>query len=98
MVVSPSILEVSAPKQEATLRHLSLRSSAVVVHYRRMKAWFIGAVASLGLWACGGLSQDLNKGVGTTEREVSRETGHDRAPRDAGVSGEASADSGVTSM
>ncbi len=54
------------------------------------------AVAVLGLVACAGLAQDVSKGAGTTEREVSKETGHDRTARDAG--GVDAADSGAMSM
>ena len=68
------------------------------MHHRVMKFWFLGALAVLGLWACGGLAQDINKGAGTTEREVSRETGHDRAIRDGGLGKADAADGGAISM
>jgi hypothetical protein len=73
----------------------------MVMHHRAMKLGFISALAIalavLGLVACGGLAQDINKGAGTTEREINSELGHDRTTRDAGQAADA-AEAGTISM
>lgn len=63
-----------------------------------MRLFLVGALAMLGLVACSGLAQDINKGAGTTEREVNKGTGHDRTSYDAGPGAADAADSGSISM
>jgi hypothetical protein len=64
-----------------------------------MRACFVCALALLGLVACPGLAQDVSKGTNQTEREVSKETGHDRTIRDSGVASPPdAADSGTISL
>jgi hypothetical protein len=64
-----------------------------------MRLCLVCAALVIGLLACGGLAQDINKGAGTTEREVSKGTGHDRTFADAapGSASDAS-DAGAISM
>ena len=69
------------------------------MHHPRMKLAFIGLTVVLGVVACGGLAQDINKGASTTEREVNEKTGHDRTIRDGGPGAAPdAADSGSISM
>lgn len=56
-----------------------------------------GVLFLIGMMGCAGLAQDVNKGAGTTEREVNKELGHDRTIRDGGSPADA-ADAGTISM
>ena len=58
----------------------------------------VGVLAMLGLWACSGLAQDINKGAGTTEREVNKGTRHERTISDGGPGAVDAADGGAISM